>query len=75
MSMSEDFSVPLIKRQQKLKGLNVLVSLEMANYGPEIVVGTRRNSLGQSDRLPTAATNSFIFEVELVAECLQHWKM
>ena len=47
----------------------------MANYGPEIVVGTRWNSLGQSDRLPTAATNSFIFEVELVAECLQHWKM
>lgn len=47
-------------------------------YDPEIVVGTGQNSLGQSDkevtRLPTAATNSFIFEVELVAECLQHWR-
>lgn len=51
----------------------------MANYGPEIVVGTGQNSLGQSDkevtRLPTVATNPFIFEVELVAECLQHLKM
>ena len=55
--------------------MNVFGNLEMANYGPEIVVGTGWNSLGQSDRLPTAATNSFIFEVELVAECLQHWKM
>ena len=60
----------LKKRRQKLKGLNVFGSLKLANYGPEIVVGTGWNSLGQSDRLPTVATNSFIFGVELVAECL-----
>ena len=69
----------LKKRRQKLKGLNVFGSLKLANYGPEIVVGTRQNSLGPTDkevtRPPTLATNSFIIEVELVAECLQHWKM
>ena len=51
----------------------------MADYGPEIVVGTGENSLGKPDRkvtrLPTSATNSFIFEVELAAECVQLWKM
>lgn len=59
--------------------MNVLGSLEMANYGLEIVAGMGQNSLGQSDkevtRPPTLATNSFTFEVELVVECLQHWKM
>lgn len=51
----------------------------MANYGPEIVVGTGENSVGKSGRevtsLPTSARNFFIFEVELVAECLQDWEM
>ena len=59
--------------------MNVFGSLEMANYGPEIVVGTGQNSLGPTDkevtRPPTLATNSFVFEIELVAECLQHCKM
>ena len=46
----------------------------MADYGPEIVLGTGENSPGQPDRkitrLPTSATSSFILEVELAAECV-----
>ena len=50
----------------------------MANYGPEIVVGTGENSVGslaEKSLVPTTARNFFIFEVELVAECLQDWEM